>query len=40
MDHYDDDVADTGNSHCLKAYMDFRAQTKPLINNYLMDISS
>ena len=25
VDHYDDDILDTGNSHCLKAYLDFRA---------------
>ena len=25
VDHHDDDIVNTGDSHCLKAYMDFRA---------------
>ena len=34
VDHYDDDIKNTGNSHCLKAYMDYRAQVAPKINSY------
>lgn len=40
VDHYDDDIKDTGNSHCLQAYLDFRAQTEPLILSYMLPFSS
>ena len=39
VDHYDDDICHTGNSHCLKAYMDFRAQAIPKINSYFASFS-
>lgn len=34
VDHYDDDINETGNSHCLQAYMEYRANTKPIICPY------
>ena len=32
VDHHDDDIVETGNSHCLQAYLDFRASSKMFIN--------
>ena len=31
VDHFDDDIKNTGNSHCLQAYLNFRADAKPMI---------
>ena len=39
VDHYDDEILRTGDSHCLKAYLDFRALSKPVINPYFMRFS-
>ena len=40
VDAYQYEAADTGNTHCLQAYLDFRAQAKPQIMPYMMSFSS
>jgi len=40
VDHIDDDIIETGNSHCLQAYLDYRAASKPYINSNLVDFAS
>ena len=40
VDHFDDDIKMTGNSHCLQAYMDFRAQVHPIIMPQLLPFNA